>query len=1378
MKRNETNKRRQTSASAVLALMLSTLVLMLSTLVLVTLVPGCEAATSGESGAGGWTSYALTLTGVESGASYSADVYSSDMVMQGGGMAKAANGRTSVKITLTPDDDDEAVSFFVPGRQYIVILSGSATVDGVSKTERRELRDFYFNEGGGSNTATYPWTATTFVSRTLAGTTGGASVSLVLSPLAVTTGAAVSSASGASGVETFNYSLSVDGTEVSKGTAEEGGSEWTFTPITGEVWTASVSGGFVSIGELAARFVTPDPVTETPTYGITLGKSGTHTFTPVTGAGYAAPAALAVTVSNTGNQPTGDLNAALSGGGSCSFVLSSPVIDSIAVGGTDAFTVTPKTGLATGTYSATVTVSGGNGIEAGFNVAFTVSDSPVFGITLDATGTHTFPAVTAGYGAQTAKTVNISNTGNQPTGNLTIILSSSAAFTLSRTAVNSIAVGGTEAFTVTPKTDLSTGTYGATVTVRGGSVISKSFGVSWTVNPPATSPVYGIALSETGTHTFPADTAGYGAQTARSVTITNTGNQPTGSLSLSLSSGAAFTLSRTAVNSIAVGGTDAFTVTPKTGLAAGTYSATVTASGDSVTSKSFGVSWTVNPAPTYGIALSETGTHTFTAATEGYGAQTAKSVTISNSGNQPTGSLTIDLSSGAAFTLSQTAVNSIAAGGTDAFTVTPKTGLDAGTYSATVTVSGGSNVTSKSFSVGWTVNPAPVYGIALSETGTHTFPAATAGYGAQTAKSVTISNSGNQPTGSLSLSLSSSAAFTLSRTAVNSIGVGGTDTFTVTPNTGLSAGSYSATVTVSGGSVTSKSFVVSWTVNAALESSVSSSVVRKLFTSAQASETVSLSGLSGNTVYLVKVNKGSGSVSAGNSGSVAASSGQALGIDTLGADTLGTISANTLDILDTLDTLNDEAAANGGRVSGRFTATDGQTVTRYELPREGRVGAGAFVKRSASASSSSGVLRSVSGAAAAPSVLASQYAVGNTKTFWGLNASSNFVSVSATLRASGTHGNVWVADSNYSTSSASKDNKITLAQANAIATKFDLIYEAETPLFGFEYGGGLAASDPDYGGADGDPKIQILVYDIYGDYKTNQTGGVFGYFYDVDEYSQSELGNSAKSNEAEIFFIDAHFTDISPDGIYSTLAHEFQHMINFNVKGVEQGLEAGVWYNEMLSMLAEDVIDPLIGIPATNSGHPIKSRIPDFLGYYNTAAPTVWQTGNSVYYSYANSYAFGAYLARNFGGAALIREIMENDAVDQASVTAALASTANPLRSQVAGFDDAIRRYGEALVFSQTAGTRPEGVLSFNNTVTDTVNGKSYTFSGFDIWNIANNNNRTLGPKVFDAGTTTALPAGTMLLQTKSAWKDVTGGFTITVNKPASNNVEVYVMVK
>jgi hypothetical protein len=99
------------------------------------------------------------------------------------------------------------------------------------------------------------------------------------------------------------------------------------------------------------------------------------------------------------------------------------------------------------------------------------------------------------------------------------------------------------------------------------------------------------------------------------------------------------------------------------------------------------------------------------------------------------------------------------------------------------------------------------YAIKVYETGTgndlgpydpYTFPSAVVGYGAQTPLDVTVENIGTNATGDLSITLSGADAsdFTLSATTMSSLGIGATDTFTVVPNTGLSPGTYTATVTV------------------------------------------------------------------------------------------------------------------------------------------------------------------------------------------------------------------------------------------------------------------------------------------------------------------------------------------------------------------------------------------------------------------------------------------------------------------------------------------------------------------------------------------------------------------------------------------------------
>jgi hypothetical protein len=129
-------------------------------------------------------------------------------------------------------------------------------------------------------------------------------------------------------------------------------------------------------------------------------------------------------------------------------------------------------------------VSGGNSITASFDVSFFVRS---YSISLDPTGTHTFPAAVYGYGVQTAKTVTIENTGNQPTGALTVALSGTNynSFTVSpSTPVSSINANDSDNFTVVPKTGLGAGTYTATVTVsNSGNGITAGLNVSFTVSP-------------------------------------------------------------------------------------------------------------------------------------------------------------------------------------------------------------------------------------------------------------------------------------------------------------------------------------------------------------------------------------------------------------------------------------------------------------------------------------------------------------------------------------------------------------------------------------------------------------------------------------------------------------------------------------------------------------------------------------------------------------------------------------------------------------------------------------------------------------------------------------------------------------------------------
>ena len=138
--------------------------------------------------------------------------------------------------------------------------------------------------------------------------------------------------------------------------------------------------------------------------------------------------------------------------------------------------------------------------------------------------------------------------------------------------------------------------------------------------------------------------------------------------------------------------------------------------------------------------------------------------------------------------------------------------LEAGEYRMAVTLNNERYLSDK-FTVNYTE---PAANISVSQTGTMDFGEVKAGYTTvPAAKTVTITNSGTADTGALTIALkgSNATSFTVSTNNIANVAAnGGTETFTVQPNTGLSAGIYNATVKVSGAGVTEQSFNVQFTV--------------------------------------------------------------------------------------------------------------------------------------------------------------------------------------------------------------------------------------------------------------------------------------------------------------------------------------------------------------------------------------------------------------------------------------------------------------------------------------------------------------------------------------------------------------------------------------
>ena len=370
-------------------------------------------------------------------------------------------------------------------------------------------------------------------------------------------------------------------------------------------------------------------------------------------------------------------------------------------------------------------------------------------------------------------------------------------------------------------------------------------------------PNYSATITPTS-NTFPAATVGYGPQTARQFTITNTGTGTINNLTAALSNTTAFEIS-TALSrtSLTPNQTATVSVRPKTGLAASTYTGTLTITGSNGISIPVALSFTVNPAPTYSATITPI-SNTFAAATAGYGSQTAQQFTITNNGTVQITNLAAALSNTTAFeistNLSRTSLN---ADQTATVSVRPKTGLAASTYTGTLTITGSNGISLTPVTLSFTVNALPVITIS-------SHPAST------TVTQGSIS-------GNLSVTASVTQSATLSyqwyRNTTNS-NTGGTQVGTSANfaiPTNLTAGTYYyyCVVSATGGATSVRSNVATVTVSAAPVAPSITSANNTTVTSGTASSfTVTASGttpisysLTGAVPNGVSINSASGAIS-------------------------------------------------------------------------------------------------------------------------------------------------------------------------------------------------------------------------------------------------------------------------------------------------------------------------------------------------------------------------------------------------------------------------------------------------------------------------------------------------------------------------------------
>ncbi|MCR5724079.1 MAG: hypothetical protein K6G80_03235 [Treponema sp.] len=327
--------------------------------------------------------------------------------------------------------------------------------------------------------------------------------------------------------------------------------------------------------------------------------------------------------------------------------------------------------------------------------------------------------------------------------------------------------------------------------------------------------------------------------------------------------------------------------------------------------------------------------------------------------------------------------------------------------------------------------------------------------------------------------------------------------------------------------------------------------------------------------------------------------------------------------------------------------------------------------------------RAAVGEAAVAETTESSFKIGDTRKIFvdTDEAISSFEEQTATLLAIGKNCYVWVVDV--------QANRAAEIYASEICRRFDSMYRMITNVYGTESdrmyvfnGSNFSLKDMKNYSATG-TRINIVLSRFV-------STGVVGYFYCKDYFAGYHRGDArACSNNGKYVYINTRYltTPRNRDMAYSTLAHEFQHMIMYGQKNINRGVTAADWFNEMMSMICEDLMQDELGIADAQSP---KNRLNRFAAsYYLSGASEFISVDGSRLPSYASLYGFGAYLIRTYGGAAFVNSIMKNAYCNEQAIAAAVSE----MTGKQISFAEIIKTY--ALSFAH------DGLMNLNQKAAD-----------------------------------------------------------------------------
>ncbi len=321
--------------------------------------------------------------------------------------------------------------------------------------------------------------------------------------------------------------------------------------------------------------------------------------------------------------------------------------------------------------------------------------------------------------------------------------------------------------------------------------------------------------------------------------------------------------------------------------------------------------------------------------------------------------------------------------------------------------------------------------------------------------------------------------------------------------------------------------------------------------------------------------------------------------------------------------------------------------------------------------------------------------------------------------------NIWVSDDAFGYGCAKK-KCVTQDMVDTLADHFlkdgddNDIYDWDTNIFGEEWGAKANKKNNKF--IDETNEITILLTDIDND--DSPSGGTMGYFWAKDNLKQLYLSGS---NEEIMFYADSVMYANEDNGdfwqkeMYSTLAHEFQHMIHFYQKAVLLDAVDDTWINEMLSETTEDLVATKIkhtgprGVSYTDgsagSSGNTKGRYPEFNKVGINRSLTQWQ-GDTADYSKVSS--FGTFLTRNYGGAKVLHDIVYNNKEHEDAVMYGVHKYAG---AEDKTFSDLLQEWGVAVILSDKDNLQDLPTYNTGDFTYDTYKNSTYKLGSINFFN-------------------------------------------------------------